>query len=64
MKWIEYPDGSRFDVDEGSKCDYIFEIKLTPDTYKRLAEIAHEEGILTFDVGKVINFVVENFEKK
>lgn len=61
---VKYNDGSWYDDNEGSLSHYKFECMIGPDNYQRLLRIAHDNGMMTFDISTVINFMIENFNKK
>ena len=64
MAYVYYDDGSTFDDFEGSKNGYEFNCRLNPGTYQKLIDIAHNEGLRTFDISRVINYVIDKHEKK
>ena len=62
--FLETGDGYRYDDKEWSSRMYKFDVQLDPGTYSKLLMIAHENGILTFDLSTAINFVIDNFPRK
>ena len=60
-----YENGTyNFRYSEAARKDYRFEVVIDPGNYDNLLKIAHENGILTFDVSTVINFVIEQYSRK
>lgn len=64
MAYVYYDDGSKFDDLEGSRNNYEFNCRLNPGTYQKLIDIAHNEGLRTFDISTVINYVIDKHGKK
>lgn len=57
-----YKDGTYYmDANEGSASNFHFNCLITPEHYNKLLKIAHKNGILTFDISTVINYVIETY---
>lgn len=61
---IQCSDGYHYDDNEGLDKGYCFRCQLDPETYHKLLMIAHENGILTFDINTALLYVIRNFPRK
>ena len=61
--WLKNNDGTRYDDTEyaynGNNGMITFRIEL--DNYYKLSKLAHTNGIMTLDIGTMINLVIKNY---
>lgn len=64
LNYCKYKNGAYYLTgDEGSELGGVFPCRIDTDNYNKLLKIAHKNGILTFDISTVINFVINDYCK-
>ncbi len=54
-------DGTWYDDTECDRNNSMITFHIDSSNYNKLMRIAHESGIMTFDIGKIINLVIEKY---
>ena len=62
--FIKNPDGSLYDDAECTYDNSVVSFRIYPENYSKLANLAYKNKIMTFDIGRIINLVIENYPEE
>lgn len=54
-------DGTWYDDSECNVNNDVVTFRIDPENHRKLARLAYESGIMTFDIGMVINLVIKKY---
>ena len=54
-------DGTWYDDTECTYDNSMITFRINPENHRKLARLAHINGIMTFDIGAIINLMIEKY---